>query len=450
MSNKETSEIIDLLLLDGQVLLGPSRLEECSIAIRGERIAGLGVARSTPAREVISIRGLTVMPGVLDTQVHFRDPGFPEKETLADGMRAAALGGVVGVFEMPNTRPPTTNADALTDKLSRAHGNAYIDYAFYIGATSENLTELGKLEQLKGVAGVKLFMGSSTGTLLVDSDAEIAVALRSGQRRMAVHAEDEARLRERRALVEGRKGRADVALHPQWRDPEVARLATERLVSLATAANRAVHVLHITTEEELPILARAKPLVSAEVTPQHLTLSAPECYEQLGTLAQMNPPIREARHREALWRGLREGVLDVIGSDHAPHTLDEKHRSYPNTPSGMPGVQTLLPIMLDHVSQGRLSLWRLAEMTAINPARLFRMEGLGPIAVGRRADLTLIDPQRREVISRDWLAYRCGWSPFEGMSVTGWPIMSVLRGRILLRDGELSSKPQGRPIEFNT
>ncbi|MDA7987352.1 MAG: dihydroorotase [Alphaproteobacteria bacterium] len=443
--DKTTNEALDLLLLDGQVLLGPERLEETSIAIRGGEIVGLGVSRETSAREVVSARGLTVMPGVLDTQVHFREPGFPEKETLADGMRAAALGGVVGVFEMPNTRPPTTDAAALEDKLSRVAGRAYTDYAFYVGATPDNLTTLGDLELLDGVAGVKLFMGSSTGGLLVSGDDEIFAALRSGKRRMAIHSEDESRLRSRRSLVEGS---GDVSLHPEWRDVETARLATERVTGLAKRAGRAVHVLHVTTAEELEILAAAKPLVSAEVTPQHLTLTAPDCYERLGTLAQMNPPIRDARHCEALWRGVREGVLDVIGSDHAPHTLAEKGGEYPATPSGMPGVQTLLPLMLDHVARGRLSLWRLSEMVSLNPARLFGMRGCGAISVGRRADLTLVDLGRREVISKDWLSYRCGWSPFEGVGVTGWPVMSILRGRVLLREGELSGAPFGEAFRF--
>ena len=440
----------DFLLTDAEVLLGEDRLEQTTLAIADGKIAGLGVPQNSPAAETISLKGLTILPGVMDTQVHFREPGFPDKETLEDGTRAAALGGIVSVFEMPNTQPPTTTVEALADKFSRAKGRSYTDYAFYIGAAPENLESLETLEKTRGTSGVKLFMGSSTGTLLVSDDVGVEKTFRHSRRRVAVHSEDEMRLKERKPLVE-HEG-ATPAEHPLWRDAETARLATERLLRITTALRRKVHILHISTGDELPMIAEAKArdgLVSCEVTPQHLTLSAPECYEALAAFAQMNPPIRDESHRQALWGGVQSGVIDVIGSDHAPHTKAEKTRDYPQTPSGMPGAQTLLPLMLNHVAEGRLSLWRLAEMTAINPARLFGLCDLGALTRhGRRADLTIIDRNREATIDKDWLAYRCGWSPFEGRKVKGWPVMSFLRGQVLLRDGAVSAPPFGQPLDF--
>jgi dihydroorotase len=289
-------------------------------------------------------------------------------------------------------------------------------------------------------------MGSSTGDLLVSDEATLIRVLKSSRRRMAVHAEDDARLTARKAAI---PAGADARWHPEWRDVETALLATQRLLALAREHAHPVHVLHVTTAEEALLLARHKDVASMEVTPQHLTLAAPECYERLGTLAQMNPPIRDARHREALWRAVSEGVVDVIGSDHAPHTRAEKLQPYPASPSGMPGVQTLLPLMLDHMHRGRLNLARLVELTSATAARLFGIKGKGRISAGFDADLVLVDLKRRQRIETAWLASKCGWSPFAGEFVTGWPVMTVLRGNIAAREGELSKEAKGRPLQFN-
>jgi dihydroorotase len=347
---------------------------------------------------------------------------------------------------MPNTSPATTTADALADKLARADGRSWTDYAFFIGACEENIEELPVLEKLPGCCGVKIFMGSSTGTLLVPDDDTLERVLRSGSRRVAVHAEDEARLAERRSIAESGD---DPALHPQWRDVETARLATERLMRLVTETRRPAHVLHITTAEEIAMLRGRPDWMSVECTPQHLTLEAPECYAELGSLAQMNPPIREARHRQALWQGLADGVVDVIGSDHAPHSREEKAKPYPDSPSGMPGVQTLLPLMLDHVSAGRLSLDRLVELVSSTPARLYQAHGKGAIRPGNDADLTLVDLKATRQVESSWLASKCGWSPFEGRSLTGWPMATIIRGREVMRDGELLGEPGGTAVRFD-
>ena len=431
------------LLVRGGTVVSHDGIGAGDVGIRGGRIVALGDLSGTGAGETIDAAGLHVLPGVIDSQVHFREPGMEQKEDLATGTAAAALGGVTAVFEMPNTRPNTTTAEALADKLARAEGRAHVDLAFYIGAAAENVDQLAALERLPGAAGVKLFMGASTGDLLVADDPTIARVLASGRRRIAVHAEDEPRLQERKHLAEG-----SAHNHPVWRDAESALIATRRLIALARAAGRRVHVLHVTTAEEMAFLADHKDIASVEATPQHLTLTAPDCYDRLGSFAQMNPPIREARHRDALWAAVDAGIVDVIGSDHAAHTVEEKRQPYPESPSGMPGVQTLLPLLLDHMNAGRLSLARLMDLTSAGAARIFGLAAKGRLAVGYDGDLTLVDLKRRETVTGDWLASKSGWSPFEGQQVTGWPVATIVRGNVVMRDDELLGAPIGRPIRF--
>ncbi len=433
-----------LIVRNGTVLTQMGRVE-ADVTVMDGRIRAIGRA-SGEAETEIDASGLHVLPGAIDTQVHFREPGMTHKEDLATGTAGAVLGGVTTVFEMPNTKPNTVNAAALGEKLKLARGRAWCDHAFFVGATPENAEELGALERLPGAAGVKIFMGSSTGTLLVEDDETVLQVLRNGRRRAAVHAEDEHRMRERLALV--RDG-ADVAMHPVWRDVETALKATQRVVRLARAAGRRVHVLHVTSAEEAAFLAEHKDIASMEVTPQHLTLAAPECYERLGTLAQMNPPIREARHREALWQAVRQGVVDCIGSDHAPHTREEKAKPYPQSPSGMPGVQTLLPLLLDHMNAGRLTLERVVDLTSAGPARIYGINGKGRIAVGCDADLTLVDLKAERTIEAKRMATKCGWTPFDGMKIKGWPVATILRGAVAMREGELVGAAAGRPVRFD-
>ena len=432
------------LIIRGGVAATPNGIAPADIAVRDGRIAAIGRVAGTAA-DNLDAKGLHILPGVIDTQVHMREPGLEHKEDLGTGTAAAALGGVTAVFEMPNTKPSTLTAADLADKLARAKGRAWCDVAFFVGAAAENAERLGELERLPGCAGVKIFMGSSTGSLLVAEDRDILQALRSGRRRVAVHAEDEARLRERYALV--RDG-ADPTMHPVWRDVETAAIATQRLMRLAREAGRRVHVLHVTTAEEMAILATNKDIATVETTPQHLTLVAPDCYERLGTLAQMNPPIRDIRHRDALWQAVGDGVVDCIGSDHAPHTREEKEKPYPQSPSGMPGVQTLLPLLLDHMNAGRLTLERLIDLTSTGPARIYGIAGKGRIAVGYDADLTLVDLGARRTIRASWIASRCGWTPFDGMTVTGWPAATVVRGHVVMRDDQLVGSPVGQSVRF--
>ena len=431
----------DLKLAGGTVHLpgGPAALD---LWVRDGRVAQIG-GQGDPGA-VIDCTGLDVLPGVIDTQVHFREPGLVHKEDLESGSRAAVLGGVTAVFEMPNTNPNTDSAEAIADKLARAKGRMWCDHAFYVGATAANAEQLAELERLPGTAGVKIFMGSSTGNLLVDDDSNLLRVLRSGHRRVAIHAEDEDRMNARA----GERVAGDPRSHPVWRDDESAMIATRRILRLAREAGRRIHVLHVTTPAELELLGQNKDVASCEVTPQHLTLAGEEAYPRLGTHAQMNPPIRSGAHRDGLWYWLNQGVPDVIGSDHAPHTLEEKAKPYPASPSGMPGVQTLLPLMLDHVAAGRLTLQRLIDMTSAGPQRLFGLVRKGRIAVGYDADFTIVDLKKRWTVEEPWLASRAGWSPFTGMTLTGQPIGTIIRGQQVMWEGQLASQAIGAPLHF--
>jgi len=432
------------LLIKGGICATPSGIAEADVGIRAGRIVAIGSLTGAKAAEIYEAKGLHVLPGVIDTQVHFREPGNEHKEDLESGSRAAALGGVTAVFEMPNTSPPTTSHLAIEDKLARARNRMHCDYAFYVGATPQNVGALSELERLPGVCGVKAFLGSSTGTLLLSEEDAILAALKGGRRRMAVHSEDEARLNARKSFAKT----GDPRTHPVWRDAETARLSTERVLRLARAAGRKLHVLHVTTADELPLLAEARDFATVETTPQHLTLSAPECYERLGTYAQMNPPIREAHHRDALWKAVSEGLIDVIGSDHAPHTREEKDKIYPNTPSGMPGVQTLATILLDHVNAGRMSLERFVDLTSAGAARIFGIAGKGRIARGFDADFTIVDLKKKQKIENSWIASKCAWTPFDGIETTGWPVATIVRGKTVMRDHALTLASQGEPLRF--
>ena len=432
------------LVIKGGTLVNHDGTGQADIGVRGGRIAAIGTIAPQSAGEVIDAAGLHVLPGVIDSQVHFREPGAEHKETLSDGSRAAVMGGVTAVFEMPNTNPLTTSAEALADKVARGRKGMFCDFAFYVGATRENVDELGALERLPGSAGIKVFMGSSTGNLLVDDEESLSRVIAAISRRAAFHSEDEARLIERQDI----RREGDPASHTDWRDPQAALISTQRLVRLAHEHGKRVHVLHISTGEEMEFLAKHKDVASVEATPQHLTLTVPEAYQVLGAKAQMNPPLRDAAHQKILWWGLNQGVVDVLGSDHAPHTLEEKALSYPASPSGMPGVQTLIPIMLDHVNSGKLSLERFVDLTSHGPQRIFGIACKGRIAAGYDADFTIVDLAAKRTIEDDWIASRCGWTPFAGRSVTGWPKGTVIRGRRVMWEDEILGTPGGEPVLF--
>jgi dihydroorotase len=432
------------LILKGGIVVNHDGEGPRDLGIRAGRFVAIDDLARASAGEVIDCKGLHLLPGVIDTQVHFREPGLTHKEDLESGSRSAVMGGVTGVFEMPNTDPLTVSAEALAEKVKRGHHRMHCDFAFFVGATVDNTKHLPELERLPGCAGIKVFMGSSTGSLLVADDAGLRAVLQKIRRRASFHAEDEPRLNERKNLrVEG-----DPRSHPVWRDEIAALKATQRLVTIAHETGARVHVLHISTAQEMEYLGGHKDVASVETTPHHLTLEAPGCYERLGTRAQMNPPVRDGANRNGIWTGLTNGVVDVLGSDHAPHTREEKAKSYPASPSGMTGVQTLVPIMLDHVNAGRLTLLRFVDLTSAGPARLFGIARKGRIAVGYDADVTAVDLKRRETITDKWVASRAGWTPYDGVKVTGWPVGTIIRGRKVMWDGGLATPAQGERVRF--
>ena len=431
------------LVLKGGTVVNQDGTGLRDVAVKDGCIIAIGNVSNFAQRETLDCRNLHILPGVIDSQVHFREPGGEHKEDLETGSRAAVMGGVTAVFEMPNTKPTTTTAAALADKVARAKNRMFCDFAFYVGGTRENVDQIPALERLEGAAGIKVFAGSSTGDLLVEDDGGLTAIINKISRRAAFHSEDEMRLRERIAFqVAG-----DVRSHPVWRDVEAARLCTERLLRIARKEQKRIHVLHISTAEELPLLAAHRDVATVEVTPHHLTLSRDD-YERLGTKLQMNPPVREARHREALWKAIASGSVDVLGSDHAPHTLEEKSKPYPTSPSGMTGVQTLVPIMLNHVNAEKLSLERFVDLTSHGPQRIFNIANKGRIAEGYDADFTIVDMKRTESISNRWIESRSRWTPYDGVKVQGWPVGTIIRGRTVMWQGEIKSPAHGQCVQF--
>lgn len=442
---------LDLVIENGTCILpspnDPEKLvqTQVSVGVRNGEIAEIAPRITTSSTQRFDAKGLHVLPGVIDSQVHFREPGLTHKEDLESGTRGAVLGGVTAVYEMPNTNPSTLTKADLDDKLARAKGRTWCDHAFFMGAAAENADYLGELEKLPGCVGVKIFMGSSTGSLLVWDDETLTRCLSHGHRRVAIHAEDEVRLKERKAVL---GEHPSVGQHHIWRDEETAILATKRILAIARKTKRPVHVLHITTAEETQILADAKDIATFEITPQHLYFAAPDCYERLGTYAQMNPPIREARHREGLWKAINSGAATVIGTDHAPHTKEEKQKPYPQSPSGMTGVQTMVPVMLNFVNQQKLSLERLVELICRNPARIYGAQKRGSISFGNLANFTIVDMNREQTVTHSMIASKSGWTPYDGVKFKGWPIATIVRGNTVMRDGQTVGSPLGIPVSF--
>jgi dihydroorotase len=433
------------LLIRGGVCALPWGLETLDIGARDGRILSLGVPSGATADQVIDAVGLHVLPGLIDPHVHLRDPGDPAIETMPTGTRGAVLGGITTVFDMPNTNPPITDNAQLAWKQGYVAGNAWCDVGLYIGATKTNIDALADLELARGVCGIKVFAGSSTGPLLVEDDESLERVMRSGKRRISYHSEDEYRLQARKGLF---KSGDPYSSHMEWRDEECAFLGTRRLMALARKTGRAAHILHVSTAEELAYLQDYRDIATVEVLVNHLTQVAPDCYDRLEGFAVMNPPIRGQRHFDAAWAAVRDGTVDTIGSDHAPHRRSDKEKPWPECPGGLTGVQTLAPVMLDHVNAGRLSLTRLVDLMAAGPARVYGLLGKGRLVAGYDADFTLVDMRRRRRIEESWIASPCGWTPFAGMDVTGWPVATIVRGQVVMRDDEVIGAPIGRLARF--
>ena len=432
----------DLMIRNGTAVL-PWGEAAVDIGVRDGRIAAIGVPGTADA--VVDATGLHVLPGLVDPHVHLRDPGDPAIETIPTGTRAAVLGGLTAVYDMPNTNPAITDAERIAWKQGYAGQQSWCDFGLYAGATKANTDTLGALEAMAGVCGVKVFAGSSTGDLLIEDDASLERVMRSGRRRIAYHSEDEYRLQARRPAFHSGM---PYASHMEWRDEECAILGTTRLMALARRTGRPAHILHVSTRQELDILRDHRDIATVEVLVNHLTQWAPDVYERLGGFGVMNPPIRGREHYEAAWAALRDGTVDTIGSDHAPHPRAAKLKPWPEVPAGLTGVQTLVPVMLDHVNAGRLSLQRLVDLMAAGPARVYGAVGKGRLAAGYDADFTLVDLKCQRVIEESWIVSPCGWTPFAGMQVTGWPRATIVRGRVVMQDDEVQGAPAGRLVQF--
>ncbi len=434
----------DLLIRNGTCVL-PWGIESTDIGVRDGRIAALGVPGDATAEETIDAAGLHVLPGLIDPHVHLRDPGNKAVETIPTGTKAAVLGGLVAVFDMPNTAPAIVDAERLAWKQGYVEEAAWCDMGLYVGGTRTNIPALPELELGRGVCAIKIFAGSSTGDLMVEDDESLERVMRSGRRRIAYHSEDEYRLQSRKPLF---KSGDPYASHMEWRDEETAFLGTRRLMALARKTGRPAHILHVSTAQELDYLKDFRDITTCEVLVNHLTQVAPDCYERLKGFGVMNPPIRGMAHQEAAWKAINDGTVDTIGSDHAPHPRDKKLLPWPECPAGLTGVQTLVPIMLNHVNAGRLSLGRMVDLMSAGPARVYGVVGKGRLAAGYDADFTLVDMKHQRRIEESWIVSPCGWTPFAGMEITGWPVATIVRGRAVMRDDSIVGSPRGKLVRF--
>ena len=436
------SDNYSLIIKNGSCYI-EGKLENVDLGLSENKIKKIGKINLNSAK-VFDASGKIVLPGVIDTQVHFREPGSTNAEDLESGSKAAVLGGITSVFEMPNTNPPTSNLIEFDKKLKLAKNRMYSNYAFYFGATPENTEQLSKLKNLEGCCGVKLFAGSSTGKLLVDKESDIEKVISNSDRVVSIHSEDEEILKLRKKFIK----EGDVQSHPEWRNIECAISSTRKVVKIAERYNKKIHVLHVTTREEVDFLAMHKKNVTFEITPQHLSMYAPDCYNKLGTFAQMNPPLRTKEHYDRLWVAVRNSIVDVLGSDHAPHLKENKNKKYPSSPSGMPGVQTILPVMLDHVSKDKLSLNQLMKFMCENPCKIFGIKNKGYIKEGYDADLTIVDMKKEQIIKNEMMVSKCGWTPFNNYKVKGFPVCTIVNGNIVMTDGKIVSKANGIPLSF--
>ena len=434
--------MLDLIIKNGSSYID-GELNNQNIGIKDGKIVEIGKIENDSIN-ILDATNLTVLPGCIDTQVHFREPGSTDAEDLNSGSRAAIAGGITSVFEMPNTNPPTSSKKEFYNKLKLAKNRMYCNYAFYFGATPKNENELADLKDLESCCGIKLFAGSSTGNLLVNKEEDIEKVFKNSSKIVSVHSEDEEILNLRKKLII----KDDVKTHPLWRNEDCAISSTRRIVKIAERHNKKAHILHVTTKEEVDFLSQHKGNVTFEITPQHLTMSSPECYDKLGTYAQMNPPIRDKSHQDRLWYGVKNNILDIIGSDHAPHLKENKDKIYPESPSGMPGVQTLVPVMLNHVNDGKLTLHQFINFVCENPVKIFGIKNKGYIKVGYDADFTIVDLDKKIEIKNKNIESKCKWSPFNGQIFKGTPVSTIINGEIKMKDGKILGDPSGKPILF--
>ena len=432
------------LLIKNGSLVNSSGVVKSDIFISGGKITQIGTSLNCEADRVIDAAGKYIFPGLIDPQVHFRDPGLTHKEDLKTGSMAAAAGGITTFFEMPNTNPSTITLEKLEKKYKVASEKCITNFSFFFGATNDNIEEIKKMDN---TCGLKIFMGSSTGDLLVDDDEALDRIFSCCDKIIAVHAEDEEILKE----AEKKVSKDSFANHPDARPVEAALKATTKAVNLALKYKKRLHVLHLSTAEEVEFLRKHKSsgLITAETTPQHLLMHAPNIYNEIGSFAQMNPPIREKYHQKELWAGLRDGTIDCVATDHAPHTLEEKALPYGEAPSGMPGVQTSLTLMLNEVANEKINLEDVVKWMAENPAKLYNIKGKGFLKEGYDADITIVDMDCEKTILNENMYSKCGWTAFHNTTTKGWPIITIVNGNIVYENDELNLDVFGKPVKFN-
>lgn len=420
----------------------PEGLHKTNLLIENGKIADIDPAAQVFAGETVEAKGLHLLPGVIDDQVHFREPGLTHKEDLQTGSMAAAAGGVTSFLEMPNTAPATTTVTALHAKLELAAAKSMVNFGFYMGATPGNLEELKKARR---TPGIKIFIGSSTGDLLVDDQDALERVFAETTLPICAHCEDESVIYHNSIRHQPLR---DVSQHSLVRDQLAAEVSTRRATALAISYRHRFHVLHVNSAAELPVLADHRNLITAEVCPHHLLFNTDD-YERLGSLVQMNPSLKSAADNEALWRALRDGTIQMIASDHAPHTLEEKQLPYPNSPSGLPSVELILPLMLDQISRGRCSLEQVVRWMCTNPAKVWDMPSKGSLERGKDADLVLVDLNMKKTVQNEEQHTRSRWSPWHGRELTGWPVRTFVWGETVFLDGKLNAAFRGREIEFD-
>jgi dihydroorotase len=433
--------MVQRILISGARCVLPEGTLQVDVLIEGDRIEAIDPPGNVRIDETVNAEGLHLLPGIIDDQVHFREPGLEHKEDLHTGSLACAKGGVTTFLEMPNTNPSTTTVEALEDKLDRASRKCVVNYGFYVGATAENIDVL---RQARRTPGIKIFIGSSTGNLLVDEQEALERIFAETTLPICAHCEDEATVRANRDRIGGGSTYAD---HSRIRDHAAALIATKRSVELSVRYQHPFHVLHVSTAQEVEFLRSRPEWVTAEACPHHLFFNIDD-YERLGARVQMNPSIKTAEDNAALWRGLREGVIEVVATDHAPHTLEEKSQPYPQSPSGLPAVENSLALMLDAHARGLCPLEEIVSWMSAAPARIWNIERKGAIREGYDADLVLVDLEKRQTIRDEEQLTKSRWSPWHGMELTGWPVRTWVLGQTVFQDGKVDATIRGREATF--
>ena len=436
--------IVDLIIKNGTCVTHEKTFK-ADIAVKKGKIVQIGDVDKFKAKQTINAKGMHILPGAFDSQCHFREPGGEHKEDLKSGSMAAVAGGITSIFDMPNNKPSITTEKLFKKKLARAKNRMFCEHAFYMGAERDNIAEIKKVEKLDGCCGIKIFVGSSTGNLLVSDFSDVGNIIKKTRKRVSLHSEEENLLNARKKYIKAN----DVKSHIIWRNPATALTSTKKLVAIANKLKKKIHILHITTKEEVALLAKNKKYVSFEITPQHVSFYAPDCYDKLGTYAQMNPPIRSIAHYKKLRSALKNSIVDVIGSDHAPHSKKEKNQNYPDSPSGMPGVQTLLPVLLDLVAQKLISLNQVVKMTSHNVVNIFNIKDKGKLDKGYDADFSIVNLDKKHKITNAQILSKCKWTPYHGITLQGKVIGTIIRGEKVYWNNKIIGKAKGQPIKFN-